>query len=201
MQIHRNGIDGRRTLVLALALLFLGAFFGTSTSTAAQIKYRGKMVERPPVGPQAREPVSFTVVKGRRNQKTRRKRPGRAKRIKNFALERPAGTTCLVSNDVSFPFDALAFGFPEVERNGPHRVRRNGSFTVRQSGPIPVSDLNRPRGVDGADFLVWQLEATGRFRRNGSATGKARLSLSDSAGRAVCDSYGKRRWTARRVGR
>ena len=201
MQVHRNGTDGRRTLVLALALLLLGAFFGTSTSAAAQIKYRGKMVERPPVGPQTREPVSFTVIKGKRNQKTRRKRPGRAKRIKDFALERPAGTTCLVSNDVSFPFDALAFGSPEVERNGPHRVKRNGSFTIRQSGRIPVSELSRPRGVDGADFLVWQLNATGRFRHNGEATGKARLSFSDSTGSVVCDSYGKRRWTARRAGR
>jgi hypothetical protein len=190
-----------RTLVATLALLLLGALIGASGSSAAQIKYRGKMVEKPPAGAKAREPVSFTVVKVRRNQKTRRKRPGRAKRIKDFSLERPAGTTCVVSNDVSFPFDLLALGFPQIERNGPHRVKRDGTFRFRETGRIPVSDLAGLRDVDGNDFLAWQRGVVGRLRRDGTATGKVRLRFTDPAGTTVCDSYGKRAWVAHEVKR
>ncbi len=201
MDMHRSRKIGRRTMILAAALLSLGAFVGTSNSAAAQVKYRGKMVERPPAGPQAREPVTFTVVKARRNQKTRRKRPGRAKRIKDFTLERPAGTTCQVTEEITFTLEELASVIPDGAQNDPHRIKRDGTFRFRDTGRIPVSGLAGSRAVDGADFIAWQRGVVGRLKRNGTATGRARLSFSFPGGGPVCDSYGKRDWTARKVRR
>jgi len=211
----------RRTRIGVVAGLMLIAGIAVAASPASAAKYRGKMVEAPPAGAQSNEPLSFAYndLKGEDGLsartisegtvisagKAKRKRPRRAKRVKNFRIQRLAGTECVISNDVSFPFETLTAAGAGWGGGYSAKVRPNGRFRLSYSIPVVLLSTIDVGAINDPPVNTYKVRFGGRVglksnsQPEGTASGSLRVSLLDAEGNAVCDSYGKRRWEAKRV--
>ena len=201
-----------KRLVAIGALLGTAALVAVSPSTAAQFK--GRIAGKPPATTGAKERLNFRITKDRRRIKRMSIRSVAGRCIDPVEPEQ-AGTPRTAFTEpvpIAFPFawwGAEESGFLRIE--GPIPVGRNGSFRLRYSARLLPFDYDGDGDVDRRDFRRVSIHVLGRITtpreaatgkvRTGreAATGRARARVTTRAGRTVCDSYGYRRWKARRV--